>query len=422
MDRNFFPDHLREGILHIHLPRGVHHRFGNSGEEFHWELDSLKTLRRIVRDGEFQLGETYSNGQWRVRGGNLQGFLALLRRNFATPDKNSWFIWFNKLRRQWNRISRSYANVAHHYDLDESMFRSFLDRDMHYSCAYFREPDLSLETAQQEKCALIARKLLLKPGMKVLDIGCGWGGLALYLARHFNVEVTGITLSREQLAVAQRRAAEQHLGNVRFLLRDYREHNEPQSYDRIVSVGMFEHVGQLYYERFFQRVGELLKPEGAALLHTIGRFTPGGATNPWIQRYIFPGGYIPALSEVAAALERNRTLITDIEVLRLHYAWTLRHWFERFQQSRAQISARLGERFCRIWEFYLAACEMSFIHADLVVFQLQLAKQHQIVPITRDYLYSAGNPDSAGNSASERYPERKSLRQESAAEKKVRHG
>lgn len=415
MYEKIFAENIREGILHIHLPGGVHHQFGNSGEAFHWELNSVRTLRHIVRDAEFQLGETYGNGEWQVRGGNLQGFLGMLRRNFGFPEQSFWQDWFHKLYRQWNRISRSYANVAHHYDLDETLFRSFLDEDMHYSCAYFREPGMSLENAQQEKCELIARKLLLKPGMKILDIGCGWGSLALYLARHYDVEVTGITLSKEQLAVAQRRAAEQGVDKVRFLLQDYREHDGHEGYDRIVSVGMFEHVGQPYYNCFFQRVRDLLKPEGAALLHTIGRCAPRGATNPWIERYIFPGGYIPALSEISAALEHHHTLITDVEVLRLHYAWTLRHWFNRFQAARGPIAQRMGETFCRIWEFYLAACEMAFIHSDLVVFQLQLARQHQVVPVTRDYLYR-------GDGGSVHYPELKPVRQATPVERKRKHG
>jgi cyclopropane-fatty-acyl-phospholipid synthase len=276
--------------------------------------------------------------------------------------------------------------VAHHYDLGEEFFRLFLDKNMHYSCAYFSGADDSLERAQVEKCRHIAQKLLLQPGQRVLDIGCGWGSLACYLARTFDVEVVGITLSKHQLTAARQRAQALGLGNVSFELHDYREHTG--RYDRIVSVGMFEHVGAPFYAAFFQSINKLLVYDGAALVHSIGRSGPPGVVNPWIGKHIFPGGHIPSLSEMALGAEKTRLMLTDIEVLRLHYAKTLRVWFDRFQLHRDEISRQMGEEFCRMWEFYLAVCEVSFECSDLVVFQLQLARQHHVVPITRDYMYS----------------------------------
>jgi cyclopropane-fatty-acyl-phospholipid synthase len=270
------------------------------------------------------------------------------------------------------------------------LYGLFLDSDRQYSCAYFRTGAEDLDTAQLDKKRHIAAKLLLKPGMKVLDIGSGWGGLALYLAREHGAEVTGLTLSSEQLAYAEARAAREGLaGRVRFVLRDYRD--ETETYDRVVSVGMFEHVGVNHFRRFFAQVRDRLTPDGIALLHTIGRSQGPGRTDPWIRKYIFPGGYIPALSEVSRAIERERLETTDIEVLRLHYAETLRHWRRRFLANCARIEAIYDERFCRMWEFYLAVSEVSFRYLDSVVFQIQMAKRRDAVPLVRDYLYG---PDS----------------------------
>ncbi|MEO6696472.1 MAG: cyclopropane-fatty-acyl-phospholipid synthase family protein [Gammaproteobacteria bacterium] len=339
-----------------------------------------------MSDPELMLGETYMNGEWDAA--NLLDLFEVLMRNF--PEQQSGGVLarlLKKLLQQGNRITQSYRNVAHHYDLDEWLFRHFLDQDMQYSCAYFYKPGISLEEAQRAKCAHLLRKLDLSPGQQVLDIGSGWGGLALYLAEHAGVKVTGLTLSREQLRVAQQRARERGLqGRVEFLLRDYREHDG--SYDRIVSVGMFEHVGARHYPDYFERLRRLLKPEGVALLHTIGRYTPPGVTNSWILKHIFPGGYTPALSELSRSIEGSGLITCDVEVLRLHYAMTLAAWQQRFQAQRAQIAARLSERFCRMWEFYLAACEASFRWRDLVVFQLQLTQRLDVLPVTRDYLYS----------------------------------
>jgi cyclopropane-fatty-acyl-phospholipid synthase len=287
---------------------------------------------------------------------------------------------------QYNPLHAARENVAHHYDLSDTLYDLFLDIDRQYSCAYFTRPDVTLETAQADKKRHIAAKLLLRPGQKVLDIGCGWGGLALYLARECGVQVTGLTLSSEQLKVAERRAAAAGLADrVRFHLRDYR--TETGRYDRIVSVGMFEHVGVVHYPAFFRKLDELLSPDGVALLHSIGRMDGPGATNPWIRKYIFPGGYSPAMSEVLPEVEKVGLWITDIEVLRLHYAETLRHWRQRFLANRERIKNLYDERFCRMWEFYLAGSEVAFRHQGHIVFQMQIAKRVDAVPLTRDYMF-----------------------------------
>jgi len=378
---------IRYGVLYIHLPGGQLHRFGTHGPEAHWHVKNEAVIGKIAKDWEWQLGETYMNGDWDVADCDLGDLLFILRANFSTPETSKLLQPFFRLLQQWNRISRSYKNVKRHYDFDEQFFRLFLDEDMHYSCAYFTSEEQSLEQAQQEKCRHIANKLLIGPGQKVLDVGCGWGSLACYLAQQADVEVVGITLSQEQLQVAKRRAEERAVNNVSFHLQDYREHDG--QYDRIVSVGMFEHVGRPYHLTYFQCLKNLLCDDGVAHVHTIGRSGPPRVTNPWIQQYIFPGGSIPALSEIAQATERTNLLLTDVEVLRLHYATTLNIWRRRFRNHRAQICASKGERFCRMWEFYLTICEVAFRCSDLVVFQLQLAKKHGVVPITRDYLHGS---------------------------------
>jgi cyclopropane-fatty-acyl-phospholipid synthase len=289
---------------------------------------------------------------------------------------------------QRNDAKAARAHVHHHYDLSNELYKSFLDADMHYSCAYFSSEKDTLEIAQQNKLRHIAAKLDLKPGQRVLDIGCGWGGMALYLAKAADVEVLGVTLSTEQLALARQRAIERGLDNrVRFELKDYRDVEGP--FDRIVSVGMFEHVGIAHYDEFFNKVRTLLKPDGVALLHSIGRMGGPGATSPWLRKYIFPGGYSPAVSEAMASVERSKLWVTDIEILRLHYAKTLRAWEQRFQANRKKIMTFMDERFCRMWEFYLIASELSFSHGSHMVFQMQLAKERETMPITRDYMAQA---------------------------------
>jgi len=282
-------------------------------------------------------------------------------------------------------MGRAQKNVAHHYDLDGGIYDLFLDSDKQYSCAYFADPNMTLEEAQVAKKRHIAAKLRIEPGMRVLDIGCGWGGMALTLAEEAGANVVGVTLSKEQHMVARRRAAERGLeAQVEFRLQDYRTLTE--SFDRIVSVGMFEHVGVGHYREYFDRVRELLTNNGVALIHTIGRLDGPGSTNPWIAKYIFPGGYIPALSEFAAAVERSGIIITDVEVLRLHYAETLREWRRRFMEKRDTAARIYDERFCRMWEFYLAGSETSFRNESMAVFQVQLAKHVAALPLTRDYM------------------------------------
>jgi cyclopropane-fatty-acyl-phospholipid synthase len=297
---------------------------------------------------------------------------------------------FKKRIDQYNPVGKAKENVAHHYDLSGALYDLFLDEDRQYSCAYFRTPDMTLESAQAAKKAHIAGKLLIEPGMRVLDIGCGWGGTALTLARDYGARVVGVTLSEEQLNVAQARAAAAGLADrVEFRLMDYRA--VTGSFDRIVSVGMFEHVGVPHYRDYFGKVHDLLAPDGVALIHTIGRTMPPSYTSPWFEKYIFPGGYCPALSEVMVAVEEAGLVETDIEVWRLHYAQTLRHWHDRFVARQGEALALYDERFCRMWRFYLVGAEMSFAHLRLVVFQVQLAHQQQSVPLTREYLYAPGH-------------------------------
>ena len=344
------------------------------------------------------------DGTLTVEDGEIYDFLALSLSNMGWGNGH----WLQDLlikaqllvRRlqQYNPAPVAKRNVAHHYDLSGALYDLFLDNDRQYSCAYFMAPDDSLERAQEQKKRHIAAKLLLKPGNRVLDIGSGWGGLALYLADTGGVEVDGITLSEEQLDVARRRATEADLAErARFHLRDYREIDG--SYDRIVSVGMFEHVGVTHYSAFFAKLRELLKDDGVALLHTIGRAEGPGTTNRWLTKYIFPGGYNPALSEVMAAIEHAGLYVTDIEVLRLHYAETLKEWRRRFAVNRDRAAELYDERFCRMWEFYLAACEAVFRYAGHVVFQIQIAKQPDAVPITRDYITDYERTGARGRSA-----------------------
>jgi cyclopropane-fatty-acyl-phospholipid synthase len=378
-------DNIRTGTLYVHLPDGSTQSFGDGGTEAHWHIADKAAMGRIARDWEFELGETYMQGMWNAGATGLRNLLGVLRANFAVYRPHRWLQPLARMLKEWNRIARSYTNVAHHYDAPEAVFRCFLDKEMFYSCGYFPTPTLSLDAAQQAKARHIASKLLIGAGNRILDIGCGWGSMVFHLAQHFDCEVTGITLSREQFAAAQRELARRKLRNVRFELADYREHRG--SYDRIVSIGMFEHVGKPFYRTYFGQVRDLLKQDGVALIHTIGRNGPPGLTNPWIHKHIFPGGATPALSELAAAIESSRLRTTDVEVWRLHYAETLRCWYERFAQQRGDIAQRMGEAFCRMWEFYLVVCETAFRYSDLVVYQLQLAKQHGPVPVTRDYLY-----------------------------------
>jgi cyclopropane-fatty-acyl-phospholipid synthase len=354
------------------------------------------TGTRLALRPRLALGEAYMNGKLTVEDGDIYDLLDLVGRNMSALESTPTVKWSYALQRwlrfleQYNPIGRAERNVAHHYDLNGQLYDFFLDRDRQYSCAYFKTGEEPLEQAQIDKKQHIAAKMLLQPGQKVLDIGSGWGGMGLFLSRQFGVDVTGVTLSREQHAVSSRRALEGGVADrVRFKLLDYRK--EPGRYDRIVSVGMFEHVGSAHYVEFFTKVKELLDDDGVMLLHSIGRMEPPGGTNTWLRKYIFPGGYSPALSEVMTAIEKVGLWVTDMEILRLHYAETLRHWRQRFLANRERIKQVAGydERFCRMWEFYLAACEVAFRYMNQMVFQLQIAKKQDAVPLTRDYMLDA---------------------------------
>ncbi len=347
--------------------------------------------RRLLLRPYLYLPEAYMDGTLTIEEGTLYDLFDLFAINGEITDATPLFRFGQRLslilRRlhQHNPVARSRRNAAHHYDLSDQLYELFLDRDRQYSCAYFLSPDDDIDSAQLNKRRHLASKLLLRPGQKVLDIGSGWGGLALYLAAECGVDVTGLTLSEEQLKVAQRRAAAAGLGDrVRFHLRDYRQ--EAGRYDRIVSVGMFEHVGVNQYPTFFAKIGELLAPDGVALLHSIGRMDGPGSTSPWLRKYIFPGGYSPALSEVLPVVERARLWVTDIEILRLHYADTLRAWRARFEHNRERVRALYDERFCRMWEIYLTGAELAFRRQGHLNFQMQLAKAVDAVPRTRDYM------------------------------------
>jgi cyclopropane-fatty-acyl-phospholipid synthase len=343
----------------------------------------------ILLDPELKFGEAYMDGDFVVEQGSIADVLALmLGQNTDVPHwarLQGWLRYLYRRLNQFNPRERSRRNVAHHYDLDGRLYSLFLDADRQYSCAYFEKPDQSLDDAQLTKKRHLAAKLLLGPNQHVLDIGCGWGGLGLYLAEFAGADVTGVTLSTEQLGVANARAAERGLSNrARFEMRDYRD--IASIFDRIVSVGMFEHVGVNHYDGFFRKSAQLLDRDGVMVLHSIGRSEGPSRTNPWISKYIFPGGYIPSLSEVLPSIERAGLLVTDIEILRLHYAETLKAWRERFLAHLEEVERIYDKRFVRMWEFYLAASEMSFREQNLMVFQIQLTKRQGIVPMTRDYI------------------------------------
>ncbi len=383
---------IRSGNLRITTARGNAYQFGDgTGPPIAVCFTSQTAMYSILLDPELRLGEIYMSGQLIMERGSIADLLTLLLAQnhsgkppyFARPQ---WLLRYLKRRAgQLNWRRRARRNVARHYDLDGRLYSLFLDADQQYSCAYFETPEQSLDDAQLAKKRHLAAKLLVEPGQKVLDIGCGWGGLSLYLAEYLRARTTGVTLSEEQLKRASARADERKLSDsVRFLLEDYRDLTG--SFDRIVSVGMFEHVGVGYYDAFFRKAAQLLADDGVMALHSIGRPEGPNVTNPWIAKYIFPGGYIPALSEVLPAIERSGLLVTDIEILRLHYAETLKAWRERFLAHAGDIKRIYDEHFLRMWEFYLAASEMAFREQNMMVFQIQLAKRQDAVPLTRDYM------------------------------------
>jgi cyclopropane-fatty-acyl-phospholipid synthase len=388
---------ITEGGLTVRFPDGRTETFGpGDAPEVSVALHTTQAVRALVLRPLVSLGETYMDGTMTVEGDRLYDLLTLLARNHNQPGKMPrWVeIWqtARKAARRWaqrNDTLRSRQNVAHHYDISDDLYRLFLDEDMQYSCAYFARPDMTLDEAQAAKKAHIAAKLRIEPGMRVLDIGCGWGGMALTLARDYGADVTGVTLSENQHATAQARAEKAGFSRrCRFELRDYRTLTD--RFDRIVSVGMLEHVGLPHYADYFDKVAGLLYQDGIALIHTIGRVAPPLPTNPWIDKYIFPGGYVPSLSDLAPAIESSPMWIADIEVLRGHYGPTLNHWLRRFDARIDEVRQHYDERFIRMWRYYLTACEMAFEEQNQAVFQFQLSRKQHAVPATRSYLYPQG--------------------------------
>ncbi len=341
---------------------------------------------------DLYLGQAYTDGSLVIENGSLTEFLEIVMKNVGRGDTNIYATIIKKVfgtyryLTNFNLIKKSKSNVAHHYDISEKLYDLFLDENRQYSCAYFKNDNDKLEDAQQNKMNHIIKKLNLKNNQKVLDIGSGWGTLAIEIAKQSQCEVTGITLSENQLKYSQNKVKELNLENqVNFKLMDYRELNE--KFDRVVSVGMFEHVGRKFYGKYFNKVSNLLSDDGVALIHTIGSVNTPRDPHPWITKYIFPGGYTPSLSEVARPIENSGLIISDMEVLRMHYAHTLRNWKERFLGKKDEVLTMFDEKFYRMWEFYLAGCEMAFKWGDQVVFQFQLTKKLTSVPNTRDYIY-----------------------------------
>ena len=384
---------IRKGCLIVIDAEGKRHVFkGTPGPQVTMRLTDRKLYRTLVFNAELAAGEAYMDGTMRFEeGSTLRDFLTLFSINRLSLGSypiqrvlRAIKMRFRK-RQQSNRKGQAQQNIAHHYDLGNDFYKLFVDDNMLYSCAYFRNPGETLEQAQRNKLRLLASKLDLKPGMKVLDIGCGWGDLALYLASLEDVEVLGGTLSTQQQALATQRAEKAGLaGRVRFELKDYRDVEGP--FDRIVSVGMFEHVGVHHYDEFFKKLNALMPDDGLAVLHSIGHMSPPGMASPWLRKYIFPGAYSPALSEVFEVVERNSLWVTDLEFLRLHYATTLAHWSERFEANRDKVIALYDERFARMWEFYLISAEMMFRTGSQLVFHMQLSRSRDAAPIVRDYI------------------------------------
>ncbi len=396
MKRQIFERFIKNGCLTLTHPSGKRETFGSGEPSAEVIIEREGVIRRLIVDPEMAFGEAYMDGDWRPGPG---GLLAIFRLYFANAESAS-ATWLYRLIgtgiqhfREANSKLSAQHNIQKHYDIDSELFREFLDPDMQYSCGYFQHDDTSLADAQRAKCAHIGRKLCLSPGERVLDIGCGWGGLALYLAETYDVEVVGLTLADDQFQMARERAENEGVaGKVTFYKEDYRG-LEGDAFDAVVSVGMFEHVGRPQYQTFFDQVRHLLKPGGRSLIHTIGRNGPPTPMNRnWITKYIFPGGYIPSLSEITPCIENAGLGTADIEVLRRHYARTLSCWNANFQDRRDVFADRLGERFCKMWEFYLQSCEAVFRWGDLVVFQIQLSRENDAVPVTRDYLYDDAAP------------------------------
>ena len=381
------------GVLEVVFPSGKRNLFGaGTSPTASIRFSDTRAVWAILQDPDLNFGEMFMQGRLVVEKGTIYDVLELLLRHAKNVPVSATVrtldAWRMRLKPllQNNLRGKARANVAHHYDLDDRLYELFLDGERQYSCAYFEQGHEPLDVAQGAKMRHIAAKLLVEPGHQVLDIGCGWGGLSRYLAEVAGAgQVTGVTLSVEQLEVARQRAASSaSASQLNYRLEDYRDTQGP--FDRIVSVGMFEHVGTAFHDAFFQQCRSLLREDGVMLLHFIGNSDVPDFNNPWIERYIFPGGHIPSMSEFMPALERSGLVVTDIEVLRLHYALTLRHWRERFMAKRTQAMELYDERFCRMWEFYLSMSETAFRYQDIAIFQVQIARKQEAVPLTRDYI------------------------------------
>ena len=389
---NLFSKIIRIGTLVVKGSGGEQRYGGGGGRSVTIRFTDEAAERELVADPQLKLGELYMDGRLLIEEGDIYEFLALVKDNTLKEG-----LTFGILLRSLARIAitqfrsrvptnHNRRNVAHHYDLNAKLFSMFLDEDWQYSCAYFNPPGISLDEAQVAKKRHIVAKLRAEPGQRALEIGSGWGGMAMYLSEFCGVDVTGITLSEEQLKVSRERAAKRGLaGSVRFELQDY-YYLPPRKYDRIVSVGMFEHVGRQNYRKFFNKVNDVLADDGVMVLHSIGQPYPALINNPWIEKYIFPGGYIPSIAEVMPAVEKAGLLVSDIEILPMHYAYTLRHWRERFMAHKAEAAALYDERFVRMWEFYLAGSEMAFTHENFFIFQMQIVKKRTAVPDNRNYI------------------------------------
>jgi cyclopropane-fatty-acyl-phospholipid synthase len=385
---------VKKGELTVIDHDGRTYRYGAPDPELRpvtVRLTDRKVAFQIARDPALGTAEAWMNGRLLVDQGEIIDLVLVIRRNRRWEDRTRPNKFLRKTGRLRHRLAtlnwkpQALKNVVHHYDIGNDLYRLFLDPDMQYSCGYFTDPENSIEQAQLDKKAHIASKLYLKPGQKVLDLGCGWGGLALYLNRVADVDVLGVTLSKEQLAFARRRAEEAGVADrVRFELTDYRD--VAGSFDRIVSIGMFEHLGTAFFPAFFRQVRDRLAPDGVALIHTMGRMGKPGTTDRFMQKYIFPGGYLPSLSEILSASERERLIMADCEALRLHYVYTLRAWYERLKARRDEASALADERFYRLWLFYLAASMTMFTDGAMVVYQLQYLRGRDATPIMRDYM------------------------------------
>lgn len=384
---------IRHGSLEVIAPQ-FHRTYGDGcGETITLEFTSQEVMDEIANDPALKLAEAYMQGSLQLRRGDIYQFLALVKDNTLSEHLSFGMIWRGVARlitaraKMYLPVNHNKRNVAHHYDLTPALFDLFLDRDWQYSCAYFEDGVDDLDEAQVAKKRHIAAKLLLKEGQRVLEIGSGWGGMALYLAESSGVEVTGLTLSEEQFRISNERAAKRHLQDrVGFKLKDYRDLPKEPKFDRIVSIGMFEHVGPAHYKDYFDKVKQVMSDDGVMLLHSIGQPSRSLMTNPFIEKYIFPGGYIPALSEVLPAIENAGLLVRDIEILPIHYAKTLRHWRERFMAKKEEVLKLCDADFLRMWEFYLAGSEMAFSHENFFIFQVQLTHNNKSVPLTRDYI------------------------------------